>query len=270
LIVVRQCYTHTHTHTQTLEPYPEFCDNVGLTAPCQRPDLMAFQLTAAIMQIYMGLWGLYGWHYLPCVRDNHNKTLSTCATRTLGRLTHAEYLCAGILVFQVWDFMASCTMPEHCATEFLVHHALTATTAYLSMEYQMVHHYAIFFGGCSEISSIFLVWVDVDRFFPASAVGSDLWTTFIVLNQGLFVLTFVAYRIVGWTTVSVTLWHDVLAVLPQPAAHYRPGKLWFLRVFLFMDVALGALQVYWFATGLLPKVMEVITGVGPPPLPQAA
>ena len=243
---------------QIMEPLPEFCDNVGLPFPCQRPDLMAFQLTALVLQVYMGAWGLYGWHVWWPTRGR--RLLHTPALRTMGRLRHAEYLCAGILAFQVWDFMASCLMPEHFVPEFLIHHVLTATTAYLALEFQMVHHYAIFFGGCSEISSIALVWVDLDRYFPASVVGSDVWTTFIVANQGMFVLAFCAYRLMGWMTVSVALWRDVRAVLPTLAAHYRPGKVWFLRVFLGMDVALGALQVYWFATGLLPAVLALVRG----------
>ena len=228
------------------------------------------------MQLYMGSWGAYGWHYLPWIAKRSgvspspssssssssspspSPSSSTPATRTLCRLVHAEYLCVGILAFQTWDFVASCTMPEHYVTEFLVHHVLSAITAYMALEYRMVHHYAIFFGGCSEISSIFLVWVNMDQYFPASNIGSSVWTTFIMMNQGIFVIAFIAYRIVGWIAVSIPLWKDVMSVLPQPAKHYRPGKVWFLRVFLFMDVALGALQVYWFMTGLLPKVIEVV------------
>lgn len=238
---------------------PAFCDAHGSSVPaCNRPDLIAFQLTATIMMYYMGLHGLYGWHWW---RPRHADTLlATPQARVLGKLSHAETLCAGILVYQTWDFMASCVIPEHQSVEFLIHHLLTGLTAYLSLEFQMMHHYAVYFGGCSEISTMTLVWVDLDRYFPATGQHAP-WATFILVNQVFFVITFIAYRIIGWPIYSVSLWRDVVGgVLPQPTLpQLRPGKVWFLYVFLFMSVALGALQMYWFATGLLPKIMEFAT-----------
>ena len=238
-------------------PAPEFCQNVGLSYPCTRPDLIAFQLTATVMMYYMGLHGLYGWHWW---RPRNQHLLSTPQARVLGKLSHAETLCAGILTYQTWDFMASCATPELQNPVFLIHHVLAGLTAYLSLEFQMMHHYAIFFGGCSEISTMALVWVDLDRFFPASG-QNNAWATFIFVNQVIFVLTFIAYRIIGWPINSVTLWKDVVnGVLPHPTlSQLRPGKVWFLYVFLFMSVALGALQIYWFATGLVPKLVEFAT-----------
>lgn len=257
---INHIHTIRYPNKQFMEPRPEFCTDIEHHAPCRRSDLMAFQLTSCILQFYMGGWGIYGWH-LWRKQNKGKQCMTTPATRTLGRLTHAEYLCVGILAFQVWDFMVSWTMVEHRNPEFLVHHVLTALTAYLALEFQMMHYYSVFFGGCSEISSMALVWIDVDRYFVGT---SSAWTMFIMGNQAFFVVTFVAYRIVGWIAVSVTLWRDVRAVLPQPATHYRPGKLWFMRVFLFLDVALGSLQVYWFVTGLMPKIMEVIAGDAEP------
>jgi hypothetical protein len=74
-----------------------------------------------------------------------------------------------------------------------------------------------------------------------------------------------AYRVVGWWLVSYQLWKDALFVL---ASHDKKkdddnakakGKVWFLYIFLFMDVALGLLQVYWFFFGMLPKIAEVVS-----------
>ena len=105
----------------------------------------------------------------------------------------------------------------------------------------------------------FLVWVDLDRYFPVDGDTQPTWATFILFNQACFVLFFVAYRVIGWPWYSIPLWKDAMAVLPQPAQSYRPGKVWFMYVFLAMDVALGALQLYWFATGLWPKLMDFAT-----------
>jgi hypothetical protein len=208
-------------------------------------------MTATVMMYYMAFLGAYGWHIW--LRTKEGKSLMmTPEARIFGNITHSQYLCAGIMAYQTWDFMASLYIPEHRSLVFLVHHVLSAITAYLSIEFQMVHYYSLYFGGCSEISSLFLVWIDLDKFFPLDAA-------FMKINQALFVISFVAYRVVGWPLQSIPLWKDVSYVLQHNKAQkYRPGKLWFLRVFLFMDVALGALQIYWFVSGILPKVLEVV------------
>jgi len=99
-----------------------------------------------------------------------------------------------------------------------------------------------------------------------------------------FVLTFVCYRVIGWGLVSIQLWKDAWQVLHKPsidewkkkhddkvdngikeshlvASGYTRAEgqsAWFLYLFLFMDVALGLLQLYWFGFGMLPKILEIV------------
>ena len=89
------------------------------------------------------------------------------AKAKIGYLPEADWPNAGIFVYQTFDFFASLIVPEHCTAVFLTHHVLAAFTAWMSLEFQMVHYYAVFFGGCSEISTIFLVLCDFDVYFPA-------------------------------------------------------------------------------------------------------
>ena len=121
----------------------------------------------------------------------------------------------------------------------------------------MVHYYAIFFGGCSEISTIFLVLCDFDVYFPAS--HGSLWATVILICQVCFTFTFLYYRVIGWFQVSLSLWKDVLHVGRTKGAieQYRPGLTWFVYTFLVMDTLLGLLQLYWFGFGIVPKIMEI-------------
>ena len=117
------------------------------------------------------------------------------------------------------------------------------------------------------MSTLFLVFCDFDVYFP-SQQGGSLWKNFILLCQVCFVLTFLAYRVVGWWMVSYHLWKDALFVLRgdnnkknddgDADASRTAGKTWFLYIFLAMDVALGLLQVYWFAFGMLPKIVEIV------------
>ena len=200
----------------------------------------------------MALTGFTAWHV-----SKRAHSLATPEGRLFGYLEEADVLNAGIFVYQTWDFIFSLLIPEHSSMVFLAHHALAALTAWFSLEHQLVHHYAIFFGGCLEISSIFLVLCDFDVYFPASR--GSLWGTVIIFCQAMFTLAFLYYRVIMWWVVSVQLWSDVLYIRDNKLAEqYRPGKVWCLYVFPVMDVVLGLLQLYWFGFGIVPKVFELI------------
>jgi hypothetical protein len=230
-----------------LHPAEQYCDGQD-AATCSRPDLFAFQFTAEIMQVFMGVTGFLSWH------NKSRKLIKTPEARLFGFIPAADRLNAGILVFQVWDFIFSLMIPEHATPVFLTHHVLAALTAYFSLELGLVHYYALFFGGCSEISSIFLVFCDYDVYFPAENHG-ETWKLFILFNQAMFTLLFVGYRVIGWWVVSYSLWKDAFAVNKELLPL---GKARFLNIFLGMDLALGLLQLYWFVFGMIPKIIELL------------
>jgi hypothetical protein len=203
------------------------------------------------MQLYMGLMGFWTWHV------SKMKLSQTPEGRLFGYLEEADRLNVGIFIYQTFDFFASIFVPEHCTAIFLGHHVLAAFTAWMSLEFQMVHYYAIFFGGCSEISTIFLVLCDFDVYFPAER--GSVWGAIIAFCQVSFTLSFLYYRVFGWWQVSFQLWSDVTSVAKKNVIHdYRPGKAWFLYAFLVMDLLLGLLQVYWFGFGIVPKILEIM------------
>mmetsp|Transcript_2733 Transcript_2733/g.4061 ORF Transcript_2733/g.4061 Transcript_2733/m.4061 type:complete len:283 (+) Transcript_2733:53-901(+) len=230
---------------------PKFCSNHhDATEPCYRPDLFAFQVSSGIMQIILATTGFRAWR-------KQRKTM-TSEGRLFGFLEEAEYLNAVIVVFQLWDFVFSLAIPEHATFVFLSHHLLAALTAWCSLEYQLVHYYALFFGGCSEISSVFLVLCDFDVYFPADR--GSLWGGMVFFCQVCFVITFLYYRIVGWFWASLPLWKDILSIMKKDMTERlrTAGVSWFLIVFLAMNVILGLLQVYWFVFAILPKILEIL------------
>jgi len=234
------------------EPASEYCQHVGEdeTLSCRRPDLVAYKVTSALCMAIMGLMGVANWHF-----GNYHDEMKSADDRLFGFLPPAEYQNAAAFVYQVWDFCVSLSIPEHLDPLFLVHHILAAFTAWFSLEYQLVSYYAVYFGGCSEFSSIFLVFADLDMFFPP-APGST-YDVFIIVCKVLFTLTFSYYRVAGWWRVSWTLWSDVLYALSSGLAEKRrPGKSSFLYVFLTLNVILGALQLYWWCLIVL-KIHEM-------------
>ena len=219
---------------------PKFCEDD--TEVCRRPDLVAYKANSLAGMLVMGLMGIYNWHFTTQLRQMGK---STPEDRMFGYLTAADYHNSVILCYQVWDFVISITIPENLDPIFLAHHILALISAYCSLEYQMVPYYSVYFGGCSEFSSIFLVFLDKKDMFPITP-GSpmDKW---VLVCKGMFFLTFSYYRIVGWIQHSITLWSDCHAVIKSGSIEqHRPGKTFFLRVFQGLDFTLGVLQCYWY------------------------
>jgi hypothetical protein len=225
-----------------------------LIQECRRPDLIAYKVVALLSMITMGSIGVYHWHFTSTMKFL-GSSKATPEDRLFGSLPASNYLNVVIFCYQLWDFVVSLTIPEHLDAIFLVHHLLALLTAYCSLEYQMVSYYSIFYGGCSEFSSIFLIFLDKQKVFliePGS--WADQW---VQLCQVLFFLTFTYYRIYGWIAYSVPLWRDCQAVIRSGSVEqHRPGKAYFLRLFQGLDFTLGALQCFWYY-----KILEIVAGI---------
>jgi len=139
--------------SQWLRPADEYCkgdtsiNNSEGTTRCSRPDLFAFQAASAVSQLALGGFGFYTWHVSRKVMTDIPQTPEG---RLFGYLKEADLLNAGIFVYQTFDFFASLLLPEHATAVYLTHHLLAAVTAFMSLEFQIVHYYAVFFGGCSS------------------------------------------------------------------------------------------------------------------------
>jgi hypothetical protein len=98
----------------------------------------------------------------------------------------------------------------------------------------------------SEVSSVFLVFVDLARYFPP--LPGSLYDHFIRFFAAPgFVGCFVIYRVFYWWPVSMQLFRDVfhVTVTTQRAQQLRPGQVWVLYLYLVLNVPLGLLQLYW-------------------------
>jgi len=219
----------------------------GEEEPCQRPDLVAYKVTSLLAMTLMGLMGVYNWHFNPQLKqlapNNNNKTAATSEDRLFAYLSAADYCNVVILSYQIWDLVLAFQIPENWDPLFLLHHVMAIITAYCALEYQMMPYYSIYYGGCSEFSSIFLILLDKDQMFVGCV--DEKW---LLVFQGMFFLTFSYYRIFGWISHSVPLFKDCDAVLKSGSLEqHRPGKTFVLRLFLGLDVVLGLLQCYWYS-----------------------
>ena len=100
---------------------------------CIRTDLAAFQVVSLVNLSYLGLYGVYS-YYLSSKGVNH-AIPNTPQGRIFGRLLDADYVNAGIVVFQGWDFVASIFFEEHCTIIMMTHHALAFICGLYSLQY---------------------------------------------------------------------------------------------------------------------------------------
>jgi hypothetical protein len=121
----------------------------------------------------------------------------------------------------------------------------------------VLNYYGIFYLGLSEVSSLFLVFIDLSKYFPP--IPGTLYDHFIGIVCGpMFVAAFTFYRVILWWPVSYQLFTDVYSVVTSGQAQkLRPGCSWVLYVFLGCNLPLGLLQLYWF-TIILGEVCKVL------------
>jgi hypothetical protein len=236
---------------------PDLCppETLGINGGgCRRPELIAYKVVAFFSMATMGSIGIYNWHFTSKMKQLASKD-ATPEDRLFGSLPASNFLNVVIFCYQLWDFCVSLTIPEKFDVIFLSHHLLALLTAYCSLEYEMVSYYSIFYGGCSEFSSIFLIFVDNHKLIPIQP-GSmhDQW---VQICQVMFFLTFSYYRIYGWIANSFPLWRDCQEVISSGSVEeHRPGKGYFLRLFQGLDFSLGALQCFWYY-----KILEMLASM---------
>jgi hypothetical protein len=116
----------------------------------------------------------------------------------------------------------------------------------------------VFFLGVSEFSSVFLIFVDLAKYFPPEP--ETFYDSVVAVSGPLFAVSFAFYRVVLWWQVSLLLWKDCYHVVSKGVSNkLRPGKNFVLYAFLFLNLPLGVLQLYWF-TIILGEARKLLSG----------
>ena len=123
-------YYGFHDSGRYLPPADMYCTTSSSSsdgAVCSRPDLFAFQLTAALGIYYVALLGIRTWHLSP--QRAHTAVPATPEGRLFGFLKEGEQMATALFTFQLWDFCVTMLIPEHFGpVRFLVLLPSTSTT----------------------------------------------------------------------------------------------------------------------------------------------
>jgi len=229
-----------------VSPGEEFCKEGN--GPCSRPDLFAFQLSSWISQIFCGVMGFWTWFV---TQKAHKCVPYSPEGRLYSYLEEAEIIASVNFIFQLFNAAFSLFTPEHVTLILYCHHTFAAYACWLSIQYQYLHHYGVMFLGLSEFSSIFLVVVDLGKYFPPNP--GTFYGLLVDFCRPAFAASFLFCRVLLWLKVSRQMWLDSLTVLKTGSSEkFRPGKAFGLYSYFGLNVVLSTLQIFW--AGLILQV----------------
>jgi TLC domain len=277
ILVMHFCYiallftyqNSTHLLFGTLHlPSEEYCrDQLEYknNEKCGRPDLFAFQIVSGILFLIVGSLGLYGWYVPPRApsfsgtvntqngfNQKEDRSMDDSEIRLFGHQKVAQWLTILNFSYQLWDFVVSLFIPEHRTVIMLTHHAAAAVVCLSGIYNYMMGYYAIFFLGLSEVSSIFLVSLDLSKYFQPSQEELSqptILTTYTTQYAGpLFVVTFVYFRVLLWWPISKQMFDDIRNVIRSGRAEQlRPGRTYILYIWIALNLPMGILQLYFLS-----------------------
>jgi hypothetical protein len=215
---------------------------------CGRADLFAFQCVSGLVFVGCGLLGIVVFH------GDRTLPQATTRDRLFGYHPWAAEITKLNLAYQIWDIIISLTIPENCGWIMMTHHVVAAYLCYSGLAYQMTGYYATFFLGISEVSSIFLVLLDCAKYFDPNATAFPFVKLVALASGGAFAVTFTLYRVILWWPTSIQLFRDVYS---DTATAGTPEQMRELKTWLFFNIPMGCLQLYWLAI-ILGEVKAVI------------
>mmetsp|Transcript_14637 Transcript_14637/g.51439 ORF Transcript_14637/g.51439 Transcript_14637/m.51439 type:complete len:318 (-) Transcript_14637:78-1031(-) len=175
-----------------------------------------------------------------------------------------QYLCVCMFAFQAKNMLDSLRWGD--GPEFIMHHSITLFVGWGGL-HPFLHTYGTFFFGISEISTAALaVLAAFDGGGHGVVALEEGFPNLKVAVGCLFMVSFVAIRVVAWPFFAYHLTSDLLQVLAHGQAH----SVFVCYANLGGLLALTLLQFYWLTEIVARAKVELATFLTPAPGPAAA
>ncbi|GMI27544.1 hypothetical protein TrRE_jg9774 [Triparma retinervis] len=140
----------------------------------------------------------------------------------------------------------------------MLHHTLASTVLYLSLRFQTLHYYSPFFAGVTELSTVPLVLIDLDKFLILTSPKARVA---VEVSKPVFALSFIVIRVFMWNFKwTRMLIIDLKALIKGGKfGEYRRGWGGVLWAAGGVNVALGAMQLFW-ASKIIRNVAKAVRG----------
>eukprot|EP01098_Paradermamoeba_levis_P009946 TRINITY_DN4170_c0_g1_i1.p1 TRINITY_DN4170_c0_g1~~TRINITY_DN4170_c0_g1_i1.p1 ORF type:complete len:250 (+),score=50.91 TRINITY_DN4170_c0_g1_i1:128-877(+) len=199
------------------------------------PQQVAFEILAGGCCTWLAIVGTHAWLFDEPLADIN-----------YGFSPSAHHIAEIMFGYQLYDLLVCLWVAELRTAPMIIHHALTATLAYISLQSPFAHSYVIFFFGVSEVSNIFLTLIDLLKMFPRFA-----FAPLEMISQAGFILSYFVFRIGFWSVISVKFWIGSFGLLESGKAHSK-AVVWTV---LLSNIVLTVLQFYW-ATFILAAIRD--------------
>lgn len=160
-----------------------------------------------------------------------------------GACVLSQFNCA----FQVYDLISSLMYETLLKNRDRVgHHVVAMILAFWAYHDSLFLYYSIFFFGVSEISSVFLTFVDFFKDFPTlrnPKINPKL-AQLNELSRIMFAALFLSIRVVYWPYVSMQFWGDSIDALVTKTSGY-PVFQFEIVMTMLANIGLTLLQFYW-------------------------
>ena len=183
---------------------------------------LAYQIVSTACMFRLSYLGWYG-----IVHDPGDMT--TPVQRVYGATNTGTTLGYFMANYQLWNFAVSLLIPQYRTVPLLLHHATTALLAFLTTT-PYLQTYSLFYCGISEISSIPLAIVDVDKLVDLDRKN------LVMISRAVFAILFILLRVVVWTAVNASFYRDMVSLSVLDA---------YSILFVTSNVGLTGLQYYW-------------------------
>lgn len=145
-----------------------------------------------------------------------------------------------MFAYQSWNFIAGLYLPEFGDAASLAHHAVTVCISFFCVDGPVFQYYAVYFLGCSEVSTVPLTVVDIFAKFPRYQEKFPLLNTVCRL---LFAALFVLSRVIYFPILDYHFWRHCYSMHYNNEIRQYTPVLFFLIANIFMT----GLQFFWGA-----------------------
>lgn len=203
----------------------------GLTS-----DIMAFEFSALISVIYLGVAGVLGSYDLFGVQES--VALGSDMFYARSKFVE-EHLVYPMVTFQGWNVVLCFISSDLRDPAMIGHHLVTASLGYLGLA-PYLHGAGLFFFGMAEISNIPLTVYDMFKYMKAGG-WQEKYSTLFQMSQVSFAICFLILRLIIWPIKSWTFWLGSIELLQSGKAHSN----FTVGFFLLANSFLTLLQFLW-------------------------
>jgi hypothetical protein len=195
-------------------------------------DFFSYEAVCLVCVSYLSFYGWSIWlGYTGDINELHSKGAYVDSGLVI------NHVVAPMFFYQLFNFGACLYIKDFRDFPGLAHHAIAAVSALFSAGPFWVY-YAVYYFGCSEISSVPLVFVEIFSKFPTYR---HFFPNVNFYCRVMFASLFIVVRVIYFPILGISYWVDSARLLIRGEVHS-----YFVFCFcVFAQIFMTGLQLFW-------------------------